>query len=72
MYDPILLKKIAQIYTEADNAFLSAFESAAERVLRERRPPIEEEPRFLALANEFGLKKSSAESRALLLHLIER
>ena len=52
-YDPILLKKIAQIYTEADDAFMAAFERAAAMVLR-GWIPIEEEPKFLTLANEFG------------------
>ena len=56
-YDPILLKKIAQIYIETDDVFwdgfLLALERAADRSLREWRP-IEEEPQFVALMNEFG------------------
>jgi hypothetical protein len=47
-----LLKKIAQIYTEADDAFLLALERGAVLAAREWRP-IEEEPQFLVLMNDF-------------------
>ena len=57
MTDPVLLKKVAQIYIEGHDAFWDAFirsvENAADRALREWGS-IEDEPRFLALANEFG------------------
>ena len=56
-YDPVLLKKIAEIYTETDHAFWDAFmrsvDNAAKLALKEWRA-VEEEPKFVALANEFG------------------